>query len=67
MNLIDHLDHDHIPFAGGGSPNLLVLVYLVEKVQEVGACFSNKVLAQRIQSSDTDLTQVDLYIADIKD
>jgi len=29
--------------------------------------FSNKVLAQRIQSSDTDLTQVDLYIADIKD
>jgi len=28
--------------------------------------FSNKVLAQRIQSSDTDLTQVDLYIADIK-
>jgi len=29
--------------------------------------FSNKVLAQRIQSSNTDLTQVDLYIADIKD
>jgi len=29
--------------------------------------FNNKVLAQRIQSSDTDLTQVDLYIADIKD
>jgi len=29
--------------------------------------FSNKVLAQPIQSSDTDLTQVDLYIADIKD
>ena len=29
--------------------------------------FSNKVLAQRIQSSDTDLTQVGLYIADIKD
>jgi len=37
VNLIDHLDQDHILFAGGGSPNLLVLVYLVEKVQEVGA------------------------------
>ena len=37
MNLIDHHDHDHIPFAGSGSPNLLVLVYLMEKVQEVGA------------------------------
>jgi len=32
-----------------------------------GIAFSNKVLAQRIQSSDSDLTQVDLYIADIKD
>jgi len=29
--------------------------------------FNNEVLAQRIQSSDTDLRQVDLYIADIKD
>jgi len=37
VNLIDHLDQDHILFAGGGSPNLLVLVYLVEEVQEVGA------------------------------
>ena len=36
VNLIDHLDHNHILFAGGGSPNFLVLVYLVEKVQEVG-------------------------------
>ena len=37
VNLIDHLDHDHILFTGGGSPNFLVLVYLVEEVQEVGA------------------------------
>jgi len=37
VNLIDHLDQDHILFAGSGGPNLLVLVYLVEKVQEVGA------------------------------
>jgi len=37
VNLIDHLDHDHILFAGGGSPNFLVVVYIVEKVQEVGA------------------------------
>ena len=37
VNLIDHLDHDHILFAGGGSPKLLVMVYLVEKVLEVGA------------------------------
>ena len=37
MNLIDYLDHDHILFPGGGSPNFLVLIYLVEKVQEVRA------------------------------
>jgi len=37
VNQIDYLDHGHVLFAGGGSPNLLVLVYLVEKVQEVGA------------------------------
>jgi len=37
VNLIHHLDHNHILFAGGGGPNYLVLVYLVEKVQEVGA------------------------------
>jgi len=36
MDLIDHLYHDHIFMAGYGSPNLLVLVYLVEKVQEEG-------------------------------
>jgi len=36
VNLIDHLDQDHILFAGGGGPNFLVLVYLVEKVQEGG-------------------------------
>ena len=37
LNLIDHLYHDHILFAGSGSPNFVVLVYLVKKVQEVGA------------------------------
>jgi len=37
MDLIDHLYHDHIFFAGCGSPDFLVLIYLVEKVQEVGA------------------------------
>jgi len=37
MDLINHLYHDHILFAGGGSPDFLVLIYLVEKVQEVGA------------------------------
>jgi len=37
VNLVDRLSHNHILLAGRGSPNLLVLVYLVEKVQEVGA------------------------------
>ena len=37
VNLIDHLDHDYILLAGGGSHDLLVLVYLLEKMQEVGA------------------------------
>ena len=37
MDLIDHLCHDHILFAGCGSPDFLVLIYLVEKLQEVGA------------------------------
>jgi len=36
VNLIDYLDHDHILFGGGGGPNFLVMIYLVEKVQEVG-------------------------------
>jgi len=38
----------------------------LSSIPYIGA-FSNKVLVQRIQSSDTDLTQVDFYIADIKD
>ena len=37
MDLIDHLYHDHILFASCGSPDFLVLIDLVEKVQEVGA------------------------------
>jgi len=37
MDLINHLYHDHIFFTGCGSPDFLVLIYLVEKVQEVGA------------------------------
>ena len=37
------------------------------KQKEIVVPFSNKVLAQRIQSSDTDLMQLDLNIADIKD
>jgi len=37
VNRIDHLDHDHILFPGGGGPNFLVLVYLMEKVPEVGS------------------------------
>jgi len=36
MNLMDHLYNDHIFFAGSGSPNFLVLIYLMKKVQEVG-------------------------------
>ena len=35
VNLIDHLDHDHILLVRSGSPNFLVLVYLVEKVHEI--------------------------------
>jgi len=37
MDLINHLYHDHILFAGCSSPDFLVVIYLVEKVQEVGA------------------------------
>ena len=36
MDLIDHLYHDHIFFASGGSPNFQVLIYLMKKVQEIG-------------------------------
>jgi len=36
MDLINHFYHDHAFFAGGGGPNLQLLIYLAEEVQEIG-------------------------------
>ena len=53
--------------AGGKGLSAAYTATLSRMQAQRGHNFSNKVLAQRIQSSDTDLTQVDLYIADIQD
>jgi len=44
MDLIDHFYHDHAFFAGGGSPNFQLLVYLIKQVQRqvLGGVFFKK-------------------------